>query len=188
MKIYRHVGLVLLILICFGLIFRGWIYRNLVTYKTIGVRAAFAAEEPKLLNYINSNGEIQEPDVHDIIKLSLKLTSGNLTFTNGENEKDPNELITSKDANCIGYAAFFSAVCNELFEKYGLQDWTAKPQIGQLYFLGVNMHPYIKSPFFRDHDFVIIENRVNGEVLAVDPSLNDYTRIDFVTFHKESQQ
>ena len=51
---YKRVGLVLLILICFGIIFRGWIYRNLVTYKSIGKRISYVVAEPKLLKYINS--------------------------------------------------------------------------------------------------------------------------------------
>ena len=187
MRFIKRVGLVLLILISLGFIFRGWIYRNLVTYRTTGERKSYSVKEPLFLNYIISNSEIQQPGVEDLVKLSLKLTSWKLTFSSGENEKDPNKLISSKEANCIGYAAFFTAICNELLDKHRLYDWTAKPQIGQLYFLGTNIHPYLKSAFFRDHDFVTIENSSTGEVLAVDPSLNDYTKIDFVKLLKENQ-
>ena len=38
--------------------------------------------------------------------------------------------------------------------------------------------------FFKDHDFVTIENKETGEIFAVDPSVNDYLFIDFVTFNK----
>ena len=62
--------------------------------------------------------------------------------------------------------------------------WNAKPQIGQLYFLGTNIHKYFNSSFFEDHDFVTIENKSTGEILAVDPTVNDYLNIDFITYSK----
>jgi hypothetical protein len=97
--------------------------------------------------------------------------------------RDPNKLLISKHANCIGYAAFFSTVCNSLLEKNNLdQQWIAKPLIGQLYFLDKNIHPYFKSAFFKDHDFAVVKNKETGKVFAVDPSLNDYTGIDFVSY------
>jgi hypothetical protein len=70
-------------------------------------------------------------------------------------------------------------------KRYNLADrWTAKPQIGQLYFLGTNIHKYFNSAFFKDHDFVTIENKKTGEILAVDPTVNDYLHIDFITYSK----
>ena len=68
-------------------------------------------------------------------------------------------------------------------KKYNLDDtWTAKPQIGQLYLLGTNIHQYFNHPFLKDHDFVAIENKQTGQILAVDPTVNDYFYIDFITY------
>ena len=68
-----------------------------------------------------------------------------------------------------------------MLEKNRLSDlWVATPQIGQLYLMGKNIHPYFNSAFFKDHDFVIIENLKTGEIVAVDPSLHDYTGIQHV--------
>ena len=39
-----------------------------------------------------------------------------------------------------------------------------------------------KSTFFKDHDFVTIENKVTGEVFAVDPTLYDYSGIKLVRY------
>ena len=37
------------------------------------------------------------------------------------------------------------------------------------------------SKLFKDHDFVTIENKITEEIVAVDPTVNDYLRIEFVT-------
>jgi hypothetical protein len=183
MKILKRIGIGALILIITVIVFRGWLYRHLITYKSIGERTTYVATDSNLLQYIDSNSSKQESDIKRIIETSLTLTSKTLVFTDGLNDKDPNKLIISKRANCIGYAAFFSTVCNQLLEKNNINEqWIAKPLIGQLYFLDHNIHPYFKSAFFKDHDFAIIENKSSGQIFAVDPSLNDYTGIEYVRF------
>jgi hypothetical protein len=160
MKFIKRTLLTILIITTVGLLFRGWFYRHLVTYKSIGLRTNYLATDKKLTDYIDANIDKQT----DI---------------------DPNKLIYSKTAHCVGYASFFATTCNYLFKKYNLSDnWTAKPQIGQLYFLGTNIHKYFKSSFFKDHDFVTIENKTTGKIYAVDPTLNDYLFIDFISYTK----
>ncbi len=63
-----------------------------------------------------------------------------------------------------------------------MHQWVARSQIGQLYFLGTYVHPYFHSPFSKDHDFVIIENKTTGEIFAVDPTVSDYLFIVFITY------
>lgn len=169
-----------------GLLFRGWFYRHLVTYKSVGLRTNYSATDEKLTEYIDANIDKQaDPKIEQIIKLGLSITSRQLKFTANKNDIDPNKLINSKTAHCVGYASFFATTCNYLFKKYTLSDrWTAKPQIGQLYFLGTNIHTYFNSSFFKDHDFVTIENKTTGEIFAVDPTVNDYLYIDFITYAK----
>ena len=186
MKIIKRILLILLVLTTVGLLFRGWFYRHLVTYKSVGQQTNYSATENKLVDYINaSTDEKTDLDIEQIIKLGLSITSGQLNFTANKNDTDPNKLITSKTAHCVGYASFFATTCNHLIDKYNLADtWTAKPQVGQLYFLGTNIHKYFNSSFFKDHDFVTIENKTTGEIFAVDPTVNDYLRIDLVTYTK----
>ena len=166
--------------------FRGWFYRHLVTYKSVGLRTNYSATDKKLTDYIDANTDEQtDPDIEQIVKLGLTITSRQLNFTANKNDIDPNKLITSKTAHCVGYATFFATTCNYLLKRYNLADrWTAKPQIGQLYFLGTNIHKYFNSTFFKDHDFVTIENKKTGEIIAVDPTVNDYLLIDFITYAK----
>jgi len=186
MRIIKRILLTFLVLTTVGLLFRGWFYRHLVTYKSVGHRTNYSATDKKLVDYINANTDEQtDPDIEHIVKLGLSITSGQLNFTAGKNDTDPNKLITSKTAHCVGYASFFATTCNYLLDKYNLADtWTSKPQIGQLYFLGTNIHKYFNSSFFKDHDFVTIENKTTGEIFAVDPTVNDYLYIDFITYSK----
>jgi hypothetical protein len=157
----------------------------LVTYKSVKIRTNYLAKNIKLTDYIDANTDKQtDPDIKQIIKLGLSITSRKLNFTADKNDTDPNKLIISKTAHCVGYASFFATTCNYLLEKYNLSDtWTAKPQVGQLDFLGTNIHIYF-TKFFKDHDFVTIENKKTGEILSVDPTVNDYLRIDFITYNK----
>lgn len=142
MKVIKRILLTLLVLTTVGLFFRGWFYRHLVTYKSVGHRTNYSATDNKLVDYINgSTDEQTDPDIEQIIKLGLSITSVQLNFTANKNDTDPNKLITSKTAHCVGYASFFATTCNHLLDKYNLADtWTAKPQVGQLYFLGTNMN------------------------------------------------
>jgi hypothetical protein len=163
-----------------------------VTYKSDGIRTNYLATNIKLTDYIDANTDKQtDPDIKQIIKLGLSITSRKLNFTADKNDTDPNKLIISKTAHCVGYASFFATTCNYLLEKYNLSDtWTAKPQVGQLKFLGTNIHEYLTNffkdtDFIKDHDFVTIENKKTGEILAVDPTVNDYLRIDFITYNKD---
>ena len=192
MKFIKRTLLIILILSTVGLLFRGWFYRHLLTYKSDGIRTNYLATNIKLTDYIDANTDNQtDLDIKQIIKLGLSITSRKLNFTaNKKNDTDPNKLIISKTAHCVGYASFFATTCNYLLEKYNLSDtWTAKPQVGQLDFLGTNIHKYFTRffkdrNFIKDHDFVTIENKKTGEILAVDPTVNDYLRIDFITYNK----
>jgi hypothetical protein len=168
---------VVVLLVC-----RGPIYRSLVTYKSVGVRHNYKIHDINLIDYIETNKKTNIRTVEDVIKNSLSITSNKLNFTVNKNDNDPNKLIISKNAHCVGYAAFFSSTCNYLLKKNNLNDdWVAKPQIGHLYLLNNNIHKLFKSSFFKDHDFVLITNKKTGESFSVDPTVDDYLYIDIVS-------
>jgi hypothetical protein len=186
MKFIKQTFIITLILVTVGILLRGWIYRELVTYKSIGLRTIYPATAKNLTDYIaTSTARQTNPDIEQIVELGLSITSDQLRFTASKNEVDPNKLINSRTSHCVGYASFFATTCHYLVEKHNLSDqWTIKPHIGQLYFLGENIHKYFSSPFFKDHDFVTIENKKTGEVIAVDPTVDDYLYIDLINYTK----
>jgi len=184
MKILKHIILIVIILTALGLLCRGWLYRHLVRYKSVGQRTCYLVTDKNLIDYIETSScDLKKPFIKDIIELGLSITSQKINFSASKNDNDPNKLIKSETAHCVGYASFYATICNSLLKKYNLANkWTAKRQIGQLYFLGKNIHKYFNSSFFKDHDFVTIENNVTGEIFAVDPVVNDYLHIDFITY------
>ena len=186
MKFFKRTMLVILILATVGIFFRGWFYRHLLTYKSVGQRSTYLITNDKLAAFIDMNmGDKKRLDIKEVIKIGLSITSRHLNFTATKNDNDPNRLIYSKTAHCVGYASFFATTCNCLLKKNDLAGhWNAKPQIGQLFFIGININKCINTPFFKDHDFVTIENKETGEIFAVDPTVNDYFFIDFVTYRK----
>lgn len=179
MKFIKRLGMGIAILLFAILLFRGWLFRQLVHYKTIGQRTEYLVTDADLEHLIDQAVEKHKPkDAKAAIRLSLRLTAQELHFVVARNDNDPNLLIHSKKAHCVGYAAFFASVCNAVLARSGLaDDWAAKPQIGALYLLGVNIHRYFKTPFFKDHDFDRIVNRQTGEEILVDPTVYDYFRI-----------
>jgi hypothetical protein len=176
-------------LLAIGWVFRGWLYRHAVTYTSVGLRTNYPATDHQLIGLIDENArQATDPDIRQIIQLALSITAGQLQYTAEKNDADPNLLIHSKKAHCVGYAAFFATTCNALIKKYHLNPaWTAQPRIGQLWFLGINVHPCFQDPFFKDHDFVTIENPETGAVIAVDPTIHDYLGINWVRYGKDSQ-
>src|SRR5690606_28082663 len=186
MKYIKGFFLTLIILIIVAILLRGPIFRSLITYDSIGERENYLITDDNLAYYIDSGAEsLLDPNVEQIIKLSLSLTSNQLNFTFEKNDNDPNLLIISKTAHCVGYAHFFATTCNYLLEKHGFSaDWLATSRVGQMSFIGIDVHQFFNSPFFRDHDFVVIENLKTGEKFAVDPSVHDYLGIDFISYRK----
>lgn len=181
MKFLKRPILTVLLLITFCFLLRGWIYRNLVTYEAAGERTTYTTS-PELIKLIEKNANSDDTNSKEIVTHCLTLTSESLKFTDGENEIDPNKLIETKTAHCVGYASFFTTTCNQMFEMNNLSnEWVALPKTGQIYFLGKNVHSYFRSHFFKDHDFVVIKNLKTGEEFGVDPSLHDYTGIRYIT-------
>jgi hypothetical protein len=187
MKFNKRLLLSILILLTITLILRGWMYRTFVTYKSIGQRQNYLPRDKNLISFIEANvKDNSETDIKNIIKLGLIATSNLLSYSVDPNTNDPNKLIYSKTAHCVGYSTFFATTCTYLFKKYNLdKNWEAKPQIAQLYLFKTNVHQFFGTPFLKDHDIVIIENQKTGELYAVDPTLHDYFYIDLISFESK---
>ena len=188
MKKFRRFLLWCIFIFLILFLLRGWLFRKVNYYTSTGPRDYTSSPSPELIQWIDQHTKDIKPEISDIIDESLHLAADQLAFTTEKCETDPNKLFLSHKTNCIGYAAFFSTVCNQMIKENKLQQqWIATPHIGQLYFFGINIHPYFKSKFWKDHDFVLVENKMTGERIAVDPSLYDYSGITTVRYKKESR-
>lgn len=110
-------------------------------------------------------------DETEIIKECNKYACEKLSFHRKNNLKN-------KEANCVGYAQYTTALLNSAFKYKGLLS-KARPIVGQVHLYGFNLHPLamtimpnkLKS-FFKDHDFVEIITE-NGDTIFIDTSLQD---------------
>ncbi len=181
MKKFIRISLILVVML---VLLRGYIFRQVVVYQTVGHRVSYPITNPDLKAYLNAHACLSEHcSETEIINRALTLTADHLHFTAANNSVDPNRLYETQAAHCVGYAAFFTTACNYFFKEKGMDDtWTAHQHIGQLLCFGLNVHPFFSTPFFRDHDFVIIQNRQTGEKIAVDPNMYDYLYIQEISF------
>ena len=163
------------------ILFRGMIFRSLISYTSIDTRERIEITNSNFLDKIKSKSTKSTIEIEDIIKIARSITNEELSFSKGQVSRDPNELIMTHRANCIGYSAMFNSIANYLIKKNGLKNkFEAKHRIGRLELLGLNLHQLFDSPFFKEHDFNEIINLQTSEVISIDPSVSDYMWIDFV--------
>lgn len=113
-------------------------------------------------------------DVGACIDIALEETADALTFSTGPVHNDAASALRTGTANCIGYAAVFQDLCTEQLLQAGLSDeWRVRHMRGLLYCGSFNVHRLFSSPFWKDHDICVVENRPTGERIHVDPSLFD---------------
>lgn len=176
-KILKIIGLSILLLI----LFRGFFYKFLINYSDIGTRTEIKITNEDLINRIEIESINKGIELEEILEIADKITNESLSFTTRKTSNDPNELIITKKANCIGYSAMFNSITNYLIRKNKLEyKIEAKHKIGQLDFLGVNLHQFFDNSFFKDHDFNEITNKETGKVISLDPSVSDYLNIKSV--------
>ncbi|MBN2891339.1 MAG: hypothetical protein JXL97_05695 [Bacteroidales bacterium] len=162
-------------------VFKGVFFRLMVKYEPVNERTTYSLKDDNFKNYVDSISSESEIGISKVLKISNKITSQSLKFTKSSSGYNPNDLFYSKSSNCIGYATFYASVCNYLLEKNNLSDeWNAKCYVGYIYLFGENVHHYFKSSFFKDHDFVIVENTKTGEKKLVDPSVYDFLGVKYV--------
>ena len=181
MAMFKKITLFILLASILAFTTRGFVFRSLIIYESIGQRKEYELQDKRLESLIETACQESEiSTIEDVIEHSLSITAKRLKFTFEKNDKNPNDLIDSETAHCVGYAHFFTTTCNYLIFKHKLNGWKAEPNIGQLYFLQWNIHEFFSSPFFKNHDFVIIENKNSESKYAVDPTLYDYFRINYI--------
>ena len=166
------------------LLLRGWLYRGTVVYHSIGNRDYITIDNQELLKKINEEAKnFQHIELQQIIHIANSICLEQLSFSSQTTSQNPNKTYTSGQANCIGYSALFNSIANHLILQFQLKHkYHAQHHIGELHFLGIDIHQFFDHPFFHDHDFNTITDLKEKKIIATDPSLNDYFGIKRVSF------
>jgi len=180
-KAIKIFGTTLLVVV----LFRGLIFRSLIEYQEIGTRSLIELMDERLIEKIKAKSNKSLLGISKIVKIADSVTRQELSFTFKKASCNPNELIETKKANCIGYSAMFNSIASYLIIKNNLQtEFSAEHLVGKIDFFGLDMHQYFDDPFYKDHDFNIIKNLKTGVELIIDPTVSDYLWIDRVTLNK----
>jgi len=170
-KALKIIGISLFLLF----LFRGFGYRKIIHYSPIEERKITLLTNKKIITLLKSEVKNKELNLQEIACITTKITSNHLTFTFQKATTNPNKITEKGKANCIGYAAFFSAIANHLIKEAKLQDrYQVKHLVGKINFLGVDLHQLFTNAFYKNHDYNVIEDKVTKKALLVDPSLDDY--------------
>lgn len=167
------------------IILRGPIYRAVVDYDQASVRGygGYTLTDSGLIEDLNAWAERHpNADAEDISNKALRATSSALRFATSQSTSNPNGLIKSKKAHCVGYASVYCALSKHLIKRLNLSDkYRCDHMVGHLYMFNQNLHSFINHRFFSNHDYNrIIDLKTKEEYLA-DPSLHDYLRISQVS-------
>ncbi|MEM9834856.1 MAG: hypothetical protein AAF828_00050 [Bacteroidota bacterium] len=169
--VLKSIGGLLLVLF----LFRGPIFRQLFSYVDVGSRPTQSLSDLEFIQAIRERSSTLDNDLVSISALANLITAETLKFTTGKASANPDELVKTGQANCVGYAALFAAIAEVLIREKGLENQVEiQHKIGKLYLLDFDLHSLFKSPFFRDHGYVELQDRSAKTITAVDPSVSDY--------------
>lgn len=147
------------------------------SYDTIKERTVLDVANEKLKNRLKETEN--NTSVDDLIQNSLKETASILSFSFYKCDHETDKLVETKKANCIGYSAFLASVIQFKLKQSGMEnDWKVHHNVGEIYLVNENINRHFNSGFFRDHDFVTVENLKTNETIGIDATLYDYFRIE----------
>jgi hypothetical protein len=174
-RFFKSVFLVLFVLF----LLRSWLFKMTVQYVPASEQSLFELTDEALLQSLESPASGISLEV--ILRQALDLTTRRLRFRGGHNPIDPNRLFHKRKAHCVGYAAYFATVFNQLAQRAGMGSrYRAHHLRGHILFLGLDLHQFSHDPFFKDHDFNSVEDRASGKRFFIDASVKDALGITFV--------
>lgn len=157
-----------------------------LSYSIIKTRASKELKNDSLKTIINNwLKQNENANIDDMVNFNLELTKNQLSFTFDKCPSELSKLIKTRKANCIGYSALFNSLMNyTLIKKQLDKRYECIHYVGKIYYAGQNINSLFNDPFFKDHDFNIINDIENKQSIAVDPSLYEYLGIKRVTIKK----
>lgn len=166
------------LIIIFAVVFcKAYLFRIFFSYDIIKERTVLDIANEKLKNRLKETEKITT--MEDLLQNSLKETASTLNFSFDKCDHETDKLVETKKANCIGYSAFLASVIQFKLKQSGLQnDWKVHHNVGEIYLMNENINRHFNSGFFKDHDFVTVENVKTKETIGVDATGYDYFRIE----------
>jgi hypothetical protein len=176
-RLFQFFKKTLIVLCVLGLIIYGFkaeLYRKTVKYKEINQRSLIKIENKVLKDDLDFwLSTYNYATVEQIVDFAHDYSTEDIHYTFGKCSTNPNKLIDSKSTNCVGYSALFHCVASYLLEKRGFATSVkSEHKVGQLHFLGFNLHRLFKDPAFKDHDYNVITDNSTHKKYVIDPTVS----------------
>lgn len=174
----RKIAFILVILLT-CLIFRGAILNKIFTYKAEAVIPVQDLSSKYWKSLLNK--AILDNDVHDINqanKVILALLSKHLQFGKISSALKPNDFVSGSITHCVGYSSLHATLLNYTIDKLKLSDCRVSHIRGQIFLLDFALTRPSNASFFRDHDFILIENTKRDQSYYSDASLYEFVKVD----------
>ena len=166
-------GMVFIFIVC--VLFRGWLFRTTIQYNEIGERELIELTNEEIISELE---KYENLSFIEIKELAAEITNAKLKFSIGKVSGNPNDVLENGKANCIGYSALFNSIAKYLIKQQNEENKIqTRHLIGKVEFLGMDVHQISDNPFFKDHDFNVIEDLETGEKIYFDPSVSDVLKI-----------
>lgn len=174
MKKFFRVALVLVLL---AVLFRGQLYRLLVSYQVATYRPITLVPDAEL-QALSDSLQRESDNLEGFVFNVQQFAGRQLSFRANNSGRSTAAILAGGEANCVGYAQVVTDLIKRNIKEYPRHE--VKQGIATLSLLGFDLHALFSSPSFRDHD--VVEILQEGETLLVlDPSLWDYTAIKEVS-------
>ncbi len=178
---------IVVILILLLVIFKGFLYRLLISYEEKGIRDTITLTDQNLQREIDIwRAEQTQFSINKIMDFALELTSDKLHFINGQTTSNPNTILKSGKSNCVGYSRLTNSIIDYIIRKENLDSkLEVIHKVGLIKVFGINIHNFIEDPFWKDHDYNVIKDKINQEYCQTDPTLFDYLGINRIIEQKQ---
>ncbi|WP_156039878.1 hypothetical protein [Aureispira sp. CCB-QB1] len=163
------------------------------SYSAIDQRATILLEDKRFIKIVQqevvkciNTSQTSKISLKDILYVAHCLTNKTLSFTTIKSSRNPNTVLKTGKANCIGYAALFNSIVNFIFQDQQLQaKYKAQHLVGKIDFLGMDLHRFFSSSFFKNHDYNVIIDLQTNKAIYIDPVISDYFYIHQISATKQ---
>ena len=144
---------------------------TLLLYRTqiFNVLIEYVPEQQVVVQELNNSYWKNEVDkiisIHSFVGIAelndriVEIIASKLKFGKNQISADPNEFRDGSEAHCVGYSALNASLLTYACKKLNSEIYKVSHVRGKIKFLGIEITSKIHGNFYKDHDFVKIENK-----------------------------
>lgn len=129
---------------------------------------------------ILSNTFVGIPELNDRI---IELLTSKLQFGKKQTNTAPTKLRDKSVAHCVGYSALHASLLTYACKKLNFEKYKVSHIRGKVKFVGIELTNNKYGNFYKDHDFVKIENLIKDQYYFSDATIYELLKISRIKFN-----